>query len=79
MFSHKNTAIASRPRLELWIKGSKMDLIAWIKEKHEQQQQEKWENSTTTMKERNPNHIMNTFKFKILLFISQGLGCGRIN
>jgi hypothetical protein len=30
------------------------DLIAWIKEKHEQQQQ-KWENSTTTMKERKPN------------------------
>jgi endo-beta-N-acetylglucosaminidase D len=33
------------------------DLIAWIKEKHEQ---EKWENSTTTMKERKPHHIMNT-------------------
>jgi hypothetical protein len=36
------------------------DLIAWIKEKHEQEQQEKWENSTTTMKERKPHHIMNT-------------------
>jgi hypothetical protein len=35
-------------------------LIAWIKEKHEQEQQEKWENSTTTMKERKPHHIMNT-------------------
>jgi hypothetical protein len=35
------------------------DLIAWIKEKHEQEQQEKWENSTTTMKERKPHHIMN--------------------
>jgi hypothetical protein len=33
------------------------DLIAWIKEKPEQ---EKWENSTTTMKERKPHHIMNT-------------------
>jgi hypothetical protein len=28
------------------------DLIAWIKEKQQQEQQEKWENSTTTMKER---------------------------
>jgi hypothetical protein len=36
------------------------DLIAWIKEKHEQEQQEKWENSTTTMKERKSHHIMNT-------------------
>jgi hypothetical protein len=27
---------------------------------HEQEQQEKWENSTTTMKERKPHHIMNT-------------------
>jgi hypothetical protein len=36
------------------------DFIAWIKKKHEQEQQEKWENSTTTMKERNPHHIMNT-------------------
>jgi hypothetical protein len=36
------------------------DLIAWIKEKHEQEQQENWENSTTTMKERKPHHIMNT-------------------
>jgi hypothetical protein len=36
------------------------DLIAWIKEKHEQEQQEKWENSTTTMKERKPHHTMNT-------------------
>jgi hypothetical protein len=35
-------------------------LIACIKEKHEQEQQEKWENSTTTMKERKPHHIMNT-------------------
>jgi hypothetical protein len=35
-------------------------LIAWIKEKHEQAQQEKWENSTTTMKECKPHHIMNT-------------------
>jgi hypothetical protein len=35
-------------------------LIAWTKEKHEQEQQEKWENSTTTMKERKPHHIMNT-------------------
>jgi hypothetical protein len=32
------------------------DLITWIKEKHEQEQQEKWENSTTTMKERKPHH-----------------------
>jgi hypothetical protein len=24
------------------------DLIAWIKEKHEREQQEKWENSTTS-------------------------------
>jgi hypothetical protein len=31
------------------------DFIAWIKEKHEQEQQEKWENSTTTMKERKPH------------------------
>jgi hypothetical protein len=30
------------------------DLIAWIKEKNEQEQQEKWKNSTTTMKERKP-------------------------
>jgi hypothetical protein len=36
------------------------DLIAWIKEKHEQEQQEKWENSTTIMKEHKPHHIMNT-------------------
>jgi hypothetical protein len=36
------------------------DLIAWIKEKHEQEQQENWENLTTTMKERKPHHIMNT-------------------
>jgi hypothetical protein len=36
------------------------DLIAWIKEKHEQKQQEKWKNSTTTKKERKPHHIMNT-------------------
>jgi hypothetical protein len=36
------------------------DLIAWIKEKHGQKQHEKWENSTTTLKERNPHHIMNT-------------------
>jgi hypothetical protein len=36
------------------------DLIEWIKEKHEQDQQEKWKNSTTTMKERKPHHIMNT-------------------
>jgi hypothetical protein len=35
-------------------------LIACIKEKHEQEQQEKWENSTTTLKERKPHHIMNT-------------------
>jgi hypothetical protein len=35
-------------------------LIAWIKEKHEQEQQKKWENSTTNMKERKPHHIMNT-------------------
>jgi hypothetical protein len=35
-------------------------LIAWIKEKYEQEQQEKWENSTTTMKERKPHYIMNT-------------------
>jgi hypothetical protein len=27
-------------------------LLVWIKEKHEQEQQEKWENSTTNMKER---------------------------
>jgi hypothetical protein len=33
-------------------------LIEWIKEKHEQEQQEKWENST--MKERKPHHKMNT-------------------
>jgi hypothetical protein len=31
-----------------------------LKEKHEQKQQEKWENSTTAMKERKPHHIMNT-------------------
>jgi hypothetical protein len=36
------------------------DLIAWIKEKHEQEQKEKWENSTTTKKEHKPHHIMNT-------------------
>jgi hypothetical protein len=30
------------------------------KKKHEQEQQEKWENSTTTMKERKPHNIMNT-------------------
>jgi hypothetical protein len=36
------------------------DLKAWIKEKHEQEQKEKWDNSTTTMKERKPHHIMNT-------------------
>jgi hypothetical protein len=36
------------------------DLMEWIKEKHEQEQQEKWENSTTTMKERKALHIMNT-------------------
>jgi hypothetical protein len=35
-------------------------LIAWIKEKHEQKQQEKWENSPTIMRERKPHHIMNT-------------------
>jgi hypothetical protein len=35
-------------------------LIAWIKEKREQKQQEKWENSTTTMKERKSHHIMIT-------------------
>jgi hypothetical protein len=35
-------------------------LIAWVKEKREQEQQEKWKNSTTTMKERKPHHIMNT-------------------
>jgi hypothetical protein len=35
-------------------------LIAWIKQKHEQEQQEKWENSTKTMKECKPHHIMNT-------------------
>jgi hypothetical protein len=34
------------------------DLIAWIKEKREQEQQEKWENSTTTMKERKLHHIL---------------------
>jgi ribonuclease HI len=36
------------------------DLIKWIKEKNEQEQQKKWENSTTIMKERKPHHIMNT-------------------
>jgi hypothetical protein len=36
------------------------DLIAWIRVKHVQEQQEKWENSTTTMKEHKPDHIMNT-------------------
>jgi hypothetical protein len=35
-------------------------LITWIKEKHEQEQQEKWENSTTTIKERKKHHIINT-------------------
>jgi hypothetical protein len=30
------------------------------KKKHEQKQQEKWENSTTTMKGRKAHHIMNT-------------------
>jgi ribonucleotide monophosphatase NagD (HAD superfamily) len=36
------------------------DLMAWIKGKHEQEQQEKWENSTTTMKERKLHQIMRT-------------------
>jgi hypothetical protein len=36
------------------------ELIEWIREKYEQKQQEKWENSTTTMKERKPHHKMNT-------------------
>jgi hypothetical protein len=35
-------------------------MMAWIKEKHEQEQQEKWENLTTTIKERKKHHIMNT-------------------
>jgi hypothetical protein len=35
-------------------------LIAWVKEKREQEQKEKCKNSTTTMKERKPHHIMNT-------------------
>jgi peptidoglycan hydrolase CwlO-like protein len=30
------------------------------KEKHKQEQQEKWENSTTAMKERKPHHKINT-------------------
>jgi hypothetical protein len=34
------------------------DLIARIKEKHEQEQQKKWVNSTTTMKKRKPHHMM---------------------
>jgi hypothetical protein len=36
------------------------DLIKWRKKKNEQDQLEKWENSTTTMKEHKPHHIMNT-------------------
>jgi hypothetical protein len=36
------------------------DLIACIKEKYEQEQQEKWENSTTTTKKCKPQHIINT-------------------
>jgi hypothetical protein len=32
------------------------DLIKWIEGKYKQEQQEKWENSTTTMKERKPQH-----------------------
>jgi hypothetical protein len=57
----------------VWIPGNKtaddaakealkyeQDLRKWIEEKQEQEQQEKWENSITTMKERKSHHIMNT-------------------
>jgi hypothetical protein len=27
MFSHKNTAIASKPRLDIWIKGMKVEQV----------------------------------------------------
>jgi hypothetical protein len=30
------------------------DLIKWMKNKHQEEQQEKWERSTSTMKERKP-------------------------
>jgi hypothetical protein len=45
------------------------NLIAWIKEKHEQ---EKWENSTTIIKECKPHHIMNTNTKTMISRLSTG-------
>jgi hypothetical protein len=42
-------------------------LLAWIKDKHYQEQQEKWENSTTTIKDRKSHHIMNTRREQVFI------------
>jgi hypothetical protein len=56
--SKKSTERRNSPHRNISPTG--LDTTAWIKEKHEQEQQEQWEISTTTIKERKPHHIMNT-------------------